>query len=85
MREADYPPGVFTAAQWEALKSVFPAGVCDWTKPGLSRQPTIAWQTYQDAKGKVIYGGRAMAAAPRAQPCRARGKGPCRVVKARRR
>jgi len=77
MRTEDYPASVFTAAQWEALKKVFPDGVCDWSKPGVSRQPTIAWQTYQDAKGRVIYGGRAMGNPPRAVPCRLNGVRAC--------
>ncbi len=52
-------------AQWTQLQKVFPDGVCDFSKPGVSQQPTIAWQTYQDAKGKVIYGGTALPAAPK--------------------
>jgi hypothetical protein len=58
----------FTDAQWSALRKAFPSGVCDFSKPGVGQQPTIAWQTYQDAHGKVIYGGRPMGAPPRSTP-----------------
>src|SRR3954451_81074 len=57
-REAYYPIQ-FTDAQWKQLEDAFPTGVCDWTKPGVSQQPTIPWMTYQDASGNVIYGGGA--------------------------
>jgi hypothetical protein len=58
----------FTDAQWSQLKKVFPTGVCDFSKRGVDQQPTIAWQTYQNAQGHVIYGGRAMGAPPRSSP-----------------
>ena len=47
-----------------ALEKAFPTGVCDWTKPGVEQQATIPWQTYQDGRGAVIYGGRPLGAAP---------------------
>ena len=64
----DYGGVSFTDAQWSALRKTFPAGVCDFSKRGVHQQPTIAWQTYQDARGKVIYGGRPMGAPPRSTP-----------------
>ncbi len=64
----DYGGVSFTDAQWSALRKTFPAGVCDFSKRGVDQQPTIAWQTYQDAHGKVIYGGRPMGAPPRSTP-----------------
>ncbi|TAM12488.1 MAG: hypothetical protein EPN72_13030 [Nevskiaceae bacterium] len=54
----------FADAQWQALQSVFPDGVCDFSKPGVSQQPTIPWLTYQDAAGNVVYGGTPLPAAP---------------------
>jgi hypothetical protein len=34
----------FTPAQWDRLKAVFPAGVCDWRKPGYEQQdPEGTW------------------------------------------
>jgi hypothetical protein len=38
--------------------------VCDYTKPPVGQQPTIAWLTYQDANGDVIYGGTPLPPAP---------------------
>jgi len=35
----------FTAAEMARLKAIFPAGVCDWSKPGIEQQPmTGTWQ-----------------------------------------
>jgi hypothetical protein len=70
LRRGDYKV-TFTDAQWAQLQATFPNGVCDFSKPGVSQQPTIPWLTYQDAKGNVIYGGRPLGAAP-AEPDRAR-------------
>ena len=47
---------------------MFPTGVCDWSKPGVDQQDTVPWQTYQDARGRVIYGGRPLGPAPRSVP-----------------
>jgi uncharacterized tannase-like protein DUF6351 len=54
----------FTDAQWAQLKAIFPTGVCDYSKLGVSQQPTIPWLTYLNAQGKVIYGGRPLGPAP---------------------
>ena len=58
----------FTDDQWAQLQKAFPDGVCDWSKPGVGQQANVAWLTYQDADGHVIYGGRPMAPAPRSRP-----------------
>jgi hypothetical protein len=55
---------VFTADQQEALKTAFPTGVCDYSKPGVGFQEAVTWLTYQDASGQVVYGGTPMGAAP---------------------
>ncbi len=47
------------------MQATFPTGVCDFSKPGIGQQDTIAWQTYQRANGSVIYGGRPLGAAPK--------------------
>ena len=39
---ADYAPVTFTGAQLLRLHAVFPAGVCDWTKPGVGQQEAIS-------------------------------------------
>ncbi len=42
---ADYAV-TFAPAQWVLLQNVFPQGVCDWTKPGVSQQPSRPWQSF---------------------------------------
>ena len=64
LRRSDYYPIEFTGSEWSALKETFPTGVCDWSKPGVSQQDTIPWQTYQQPDGKVIYGGEPLGPAP---------------------
>ena len=51
-------------ASGSASLRAFPAGVCDWSRPGVDQVDTIPWQTYQDGSGSVIYGGRPLGAAP---------------------
>jgi Tannase-like family of unknown function (DUF6351) len=47
---ADYNVS-FTPDQWAALQSAFPAGVCDFSKPGVGFQPTLPWLTYASGPG----------------------------------
>lgn len=54
----------FTDAQWAQMQTLFPNGVCDYSKPGVGQQPTIPWQAYQDGTNGVIYGGTPMPPAP---------------------
>ncbi|PZR65439.1 MAG: hypothetical protein DLM63_11820 [Solirubrobacterales bacterium] len=61
----------FTDDQWAQLQTTFPTGVCDYSKPGVSQQPTIPWLTYQDAQGNVIYGGRPLGTPPSSTACEA--------------
>jgi hypothetical protein len=61
----DYYPVQFTDDQWAALEKVFPGGVCDWSKPGVSQAPSVPWLTYD---GTV--GGRPLGAAPKSVPLR---------------
>jgi Tannase-like family of unknown function (DUF6351) len=68
LNPADYVPIVFTPAQWQELESAFPAGVCDYSKPGVGQGPTTPWMTYQDLHGNVIYGGRPLGPAPVSVP-----------------
>jgi hypothetical protein len=65
LRRSDYYPKAFTDAQWATLVKAFPTGVCDWSRPGVEQQATIPWQTYQDRRGGVIYGGRSLGRAPK--------------------
>ena len=59
---------VFSESQQETMKATFPTGVCDYTKPGHGFQAAVTWLTYQDADGKVIYGGEPMGPAPVSVP-----------------
>jgi hypothetical protein len=64
---ADYKTTIaFTAEQLTAIEKTFATGVCDFSKPGVSQQGTVPWQTYQDDSngGAVIYGGQPLGAAP---------------------
>jgi len=71
-RKDDYGAIPLTDAQFASLQKLFPAGVCDYTKPGVDQQNTIPWLTYQDGKGKVVYGGRPLGPAPRSKPTKSR-------------
>ena len=65
----DYYPIEFTDAQWETLKSVFPTGVCNWSRSGVAQRGAIPWLSYQkDAAGQhVIYGGKPLGKSPRSK------------------
>lgn len=60
----------FTDAQWATLQQAFPTGVCDFSKPGVGERPTVPWLTFQDRRGRVVYGGRPMGPAPRSKRLR---------------
>jgi hypothetical protein len=66
LAQSAYYPTVFTGEEWTQLQQAFPNGVCDFSKPGVSQQGTVPWQTYQanPSGGSVIYGGRPLARAP---------------------
>lgn len=55
----------FSPDQQDALRSAFPSGVCDYSKPGKGFQAAVPWLTYQDADGKVVYGGVALGPSPK--------------------
>ena len=62
-RADDYGPLGLSDAQWATMQTIFPDGVCDFSKPPVGYQPTVAWLTYQKADGKVVYGGEPLPAA----------------------
>ncbi len=68
LRRENYPGAQFTDEQWSALETTFPTGICDYSKPGVDRVPTQTWQSYQDAKGNVVFGGRPLGAVPKSGP-----------------
>ncbi len=64
LSRSDYPGITFTQSEWTELQKVFPTGVCNFSKPGVDQQRTVAWLTYQNARGGVIYGGEPMGNPP---------------------
>ena len=66
LRRDDYTV-TFTDAQWARLQAAFPTGVCNYGKPGVQQQNALPWMTYQDAGGKVIFGGTPMGPVPASQ------------------
>jgi hypothetical protein len=66
LRRDDYDV-TFTDAQWAALKKAFPTGVCDYSRPGIGQRGAIGWLTFQDDKGKVVYGGKPLGDPPAAE------------------
>ena len=65
LRRSAYGSVKFSDPEWAEMGKAFPSGVCDYRKPGVDRVPTRAWQSYQDAKGRVVYGGRGLGSAPK--------------------
>jgi hypothetical protein len=58
----DYQVG-FTDEQWARLQAVFPAGVCDYGKPGIGQVAPAPWQTFADGPG-----GRPLPPPPSSRP-----------------
>jgi hypothetical protein len=46
----------FTPQQWADLQAAFPDGVCDFSKPGVGFQPTVAWLDYSAGAGGTPIG-----------------------------
>ncbi len=67
---SDYYPIEFSDAEWAQLRQAFPTGVCDYTRPGVDQSGAIGWLTYQNAGGRVIYGGTPLGPAPRSERLR---------------
>ena len=41
----------FSDAQWSRLRAAFPAGVCDYDRPGVGQRPPVRWPTFADGPG----------------------------------
>lgn len=63
-RDDDYGVVGLSDTQWATLQTIFPDGVCDFSKPPVGFGPTLAWLTYQEKNGEVVYGGTPLPAAP---------------------
>ncbi|MEY2425567.1 MAG: hypothetical protein QOI61_1139 [Actinomycetota bacterium] len=55
----DYLPATLSDAQLDALRAIFPNGVCDYRKRAVGQQDSIPWMTYEDGPG-----GKPLGAAP---------------------
>ncbi|MBC5784829.1 hypothetical protein H8N03_17900 [Ramlibacter sp. USB13] len=55
LNAADYPGIAFTPAQWISLQLTFPDGVCDWSKPGVSQQPSKPWQSFGPSPTNLLF------------------------------
>ncbi len=68
LRRSVYTGITFTDAEWSQLQALYPGGVCNYAKPGVSQGPTVPWLTYSGAHGGVVYGGRPLGPAPVSVP-----------------
>jgi hypothetical protein len=48
---ADYAEVQFSAQEQQRLATVFPTGVCDWTRPGVAQQPPEGWLNFANGPG----------------------------------
>ena len=54
--DPDYIGVLFSADQQTRLQAAFPAGVCDWTKPGIGQVPVNPWTTFAAGPGGQLLG-----------------------------
>jgi hypothetical protein len=89
LRREDYAPGTFTDAQFARLRAVHQNGVCDYSKPGVDRTPTVPWLSYANGPGGTPLGqpdtSRSFGCLGRRASIGARGIGRVRVGLTRRR
>ena len=62
----------FTADQQARLRSAFPNGVCDWSRPGVNQVPFLGPLTFQDGPG-----GKVLGPAPQSRRCDFAKNGAC--------
>ncbi len=51
---ADYS-FTFNPLEWLLLQNLFPAGVCDWSKPGVGQQASRAWQSFGPSPVNLLF------------------------------
>jgi hypothetical protein len=64
LRKSNYLPLQVGDAEFEELKKAFPQGVCDYSKPGVDRTPTVPWLSYKSGPGGKPLGAPPKSAAP---------------------
>lgn len=45
----------FTDAEWERLRTVFPDGVCDWSRPGVEQVPVVPWASFGPSPANLVF------------------------------
>jgi hypothetical protein len=51
---ADYAVS-FTSAEITRLRSIFPQGVCDWSKPGVNETGVVPWASFGPAPENLVF------------------------------
>jgi hypothetical protein len=44
-----------SAADLARLKALYPAGVCDWSKPGVNQVPVVTWASYGPSPKNLVF------------------------------
>jgi hypothetical protein len=52
----DYP--MFTPAELQRLHTIFPGGICDFSKPGVSQTRVVPWASVGPAPKNLIFDAR---------------------------
>jgi hypothetical protein len=42
-------------AELARLKTIFPSGVCDWSKPGVNQVPVVTWASYGPSPKNLVF------------------------------
>ena len=52
---ADYLPVSFTSLELNRLLSIFPSGVCDWSKPGVNQTGVVPWPSFGPSPDNLVF------------------------------
>jgi hypothetical protein len=45
----------FTPSEWLQLQSIFPAGTCDWSEPGVNQVSVVPWSSVGPSTENLVY------------------------------
>jgi hypothetical protein len=45
----------FSSAELNRLRAIFPAGVCDWSKPGVNQTGVVPWASFGPAPENLVF------------------------------
>ena len=48
----------FTPAELQRLRTIFPGGVCDFSKPGVNQTRVVPWASFGPAPENLIFDAR---------------------------